>query len=164
MLRSMYAREDLDTFVTLTFAYAGQTYTVTRNPDQIRQKIRGEGIRKIPSDATLTLPDGSVVTKTKEVTARIQQILGLDRSQFCQIAMIAQGDFQKLLTADTKKRQEIFRSIFGTGRYELLQEQLRSRASGLRRQLDQAESAIRQHRLDVTWDEASAYSSQLSDQ
>ena len=164
MLRSMYAREDLDTFVTLTFAYAGQTYTVTRKPDQIRQKIRGEGIRKIPSDATLTLPDGSVVTKTKEVTTRIQQILGLDRSQFCQIAMIAQGDFQKLLTADTKKRQEIFRSIFGTGRYELLQEQLRSRASGLRSQLDQAESAIRQHRLDVTWDEASAYSSQLSDQ
>ena len=163
MLRSTYAPEDAETSVTLTFTYAGKTYTVSRKPDQFRQKLRGEGLRKIPSDATLTLPDGSLVTRTREVTTRVQEILGLDRSQFCQIAMIAQGDFQKLLTADTKKRQEIFRSIFHTEQYEQLQKQLLQRTSQLKLSLERAEASVRQNRLEVSCDPASEYATRLEE-
>lgn len=161
MLRSTYAREDVETSVTLTFAYGGKTYTVSRKPDQFRQKLRGEGLRKINSDATLTLPDGAVITKTREVTARVQELLGLDRSQFCQIAMIAQGDFQKILTADTKKRQEIFRSIFHTGQYEQLQKQLAQRTAQLKLSLERTEASVRQSRLEVSCDPLSELAPRL---
>ena len=60
------------------------------------------------AEAELIYPDGRVVTKQKEVNKAIIEILGLDRNQFLQIAMIAQGDFLKLLLADTKERQGIF--------------------------------------------------------
>ena len=62
----------------------------------------------------------------------IIEILGLDRNQFLQIAMIAQGDFLKLLLADTKERQGIFREIFKTGYYQILQEKLKSESGKLR--------------------------------
>lgn len=78
------------------------------------------------AEAELTYPDGRVVTKQKEVNKAIIEILGLNRNQFLQIAMIAQGDFQKLLLADTKERQGIFREIFKTGGYQILQEKLKA--------------------------------------
>lgn len=44
------------------------------------------------------------MTKTREVTKAITELMGLDYRQFTQIAMIAQGDFQKLLLAGTTER------------------------------------------------------------
>lgn len=53
------------------------------------------------------------------------ELIGLDRRQFTQIAMIAQGDFQKLLLAGTEERGAIFRQIFKTGLYQTLQAKLK---------------------------------------
>jgi exonuclease SbcC len=64
------------------------------------------------ADAELVYPDGRVVTKTRDVTKAIQEIIGIDRSQFTQIAMIAQGDFLKLLLAPTEDRKKIIRQKF----------------------------------------------------
>ena len=50
----------------------------------------------------LAKPDGSVVTRLRDVNQAIREILGVDREQFSQIAMIAQGDFLKLLLAKTE--------------------------------------------------------------
>ena len=47
---------------------------------------------------TLTMPDGTVYPQ-KETDAKIQEIVGLTKSQFMQIAMIAQGEFMTLLRA-----------------------------------------------------------------
>ena len=52
------------------------------------------------------------MTKAKDVTAAVQEIIGLDYNQFCQIAMIAQGQFTKLLNASTEERSRIFRKLF----------------------------------------------------
>lgn len=157
MLRSKYAKEDMPTRVELTFAYSGKVYTVTRNPTYERAKIKGTGTTTESAGAELTCPDGRQVTKNGEVDAAIREIIGLTREQFSQIAMISQGDFRKLLQADTKERQEIFRDIFKTDLYVLLQNQVKEKAGEVRGQRDQASQSIRQYINGVTCDEDSVY-------
>ena len=128
MLRSKYADDTVPTEVELTFLDKGREYVVRRNPNYRRRKLRGSGTTEEKANAELHLPDGGVVTGDKDVTARITEILGVNKKQFCQIAMIAQGDFLKLLLADTKDRQNHFRAIFGTGIYQEFQEQLKAEA------------------------------------
>ena len=143
MFRSQYAAPETPTWVELTFSCAGRTYTVRRSPEYERPARRGSGTVVQHADALLTLPDGSVLTKTKEVTARVAEITGLDRARFSQIAMIAQGDFLKLLTAGTKSRQEIFREMFRTGPYLTLQNRLREEAAALRTRCDAQENEVK---------------------
>ena len=145
MLRSKYAKAEDPTYVELTFAYGGKEYTVKRNPEYERAKTRGTGTTKQTADAVLTYPDGHVVTKLKDVDKSIREIIGLTREQFSQVAMISQGDFRKLLQADTKERQKIFRDIFGTGLFVTLQNQLKEKASQVREQKDQASRSIQQY-------------------
>ncbi len=125
MLRSKYAAADTPTFVELVFAYRQKTYTVRRNPSYERPAKRGTGMKLESANAELTLPDGAVITRTRAVDAKVREILGVDRDQFSQIAMIAQGDFLKLLLASTEERKAIFSRIFQTGRYDVLQRRLK---------------------------------------
>ncbi len=135
MLRCKYADPKTPTFVELEFEVNGQRYTVHRNPEYTRPKVRGEGFTTEKADATLTYADGRPpVTKSKEVTAAVMDIIGLDYSQFCQIAMIAQGQFTKLLNASTEERSRIFRKLFRTQRYARLQERLQLESSALAQQ------------------------------
>ncbi len=74
--------------------------------------------------AELTCPDGRVITKQSDVDDEITTLLGLDHDQFCQIAMLAQGDFcvyclpRRRIAATSSKAVD-------TGRYACLQEKLR---------------------------------------
>ena len=145
MLRSKYTKAEDPTYVELTFAYNGKEYTVKRNPEYERAKTRGTGTTKQAADAQLTYPNGHVVTKLKDVDKSIREIIGLTREQFSQVAMISQGDFRKLLQADTKERQKIFRDIFGTGLFVTLQNQLKERSSEISKEKDQASRSIQQY-------------------
>ena len=145
MLRSQYAQPETPTLVELEFAYGGQVYRVRRSPDYLRPSKRGDSLVQQKADATLTLPDGRVVTKVREVNSEIIRIIGLDRNQFSQIAMIAQGDFLKLLLADTKSRQEIFREIFHTRFYMAFQERLKQETAQLQRACEAARSSLTQY-------------------
>ena len=132
MLRSKYADPGTPTFVELEFEVRGQWYTVRRNPEYLRPKARGEGFTTEKADAALTYADGRPpVTKAKEVTAAVIDIIGLDYNQFSQIAMIAQGQFTRLLNATTEERSKIFRKLFRTQRYQKLQEALAEENSAL---------------------------------
>ncbi len=131
MLRSKYALPQTPTEVELVFSYRGRPYTVARNPAYTRPARRGGGTTTEAANATLWLPDGSVATGVSKVDARIREILGIDYAQFTQIAMIAQGDFLRLLQAGTDARKEIFSRLFRTGNYGRLQERLRAEASRL---------------------------------
>ena len=124
MFRSKYAKDNVQTFVHLKFRCRDGEYEVHRIPRYERQKERGEGMTRQAESAELVCPNGTIVTKTTEVTKKITEILGVDRQQFTQIAMIAQGDFLKLLLASTEERMKIFRQIFNTEKYELLQRQI----------------------------------------
>ncbi len=156
MLRSKYAEPTVPTEVSLTFRYAGREYTVTRNPEYLRPKGRGEGLTKQAADAKLVYPDGRVVAKLRDVNTAIKEILGLDREQFAQVAMIAQGDFLKLLLADTKERQKIFRTIFHTDLYVELQDRLSKQANLVKYQWEDVLGSIRQYMEGILFPEDSA--------
>ena len=145
MLRSKYARPEDPTGVELTFAYDGKEYTVIRSPEYTRAKKSGNGFTKQAPEAQLTYPDGRIVTKQREVDKAIGQIIGLTREQFSQVSMISQGDFRKLLQADTKERQKIFRDIFDTGYYVTLQNRLKDEANELWKQLSNASASRQQY-------------------
>ena len=121
MLRSKYAEPGTPTFVELEFEVRGQRCTVRRNPEYLRPKARGEGFTTEKADACLTYADGRPpVTRAKDVTAAVVDIIGLDYNQFSQIAMIAQGQFTRLLNASTEERSKIFRKLFRTQPYQRL--------------------------------------------
>ena len=132
MLRSKYADPATPTFVELEFEVRGQRHTVRRNPEYPRPKARGEGFTTEKADATLTFADGRPpVTRAKEVTAAVIELIGLDYNQFSQIAMIAQGQFTRLLNATTEERSRIFRKLFRTQRYQQLQDALSAQSTAL---------------------------------
>ncbi len=155
MLRSKYAKPTDLTYVEMTFNHGGKVYTVKRNPEYERAKARGTGTTRQAADAVLTYPDGRVVTKLKEVDKAIREIIGLTREQFSQVAMISQGEFRKLLQADTKERQKVFRDIFGTGRYVTLQNSLKEKTSDVREQRNNAVQSISQYIGGIVCDEDS---------
>ena len=145
MFRSKYAEPSTPTEVELTFAYAQKIYTVKRNPEYDRPKARGEGYTTEKANAELHYPDGRVVTRLKEVNKAIVDIMGIDRSQFTQIAMIAQGNFLKLLLASTEDRKKIFQKIFRTQCYYQLQERLKQQTGELAKEYEKIGGSIRQY-------------------
>lgn len=126
MFRSKYADENTPTFVEMEFEYRGDLYSIKRNPEYPRKSKRGEGFTIEKAGAELIFPDGRRVSGEKNVTESIIDLLGMDKGQFSQIAMIAQGDFKKLIFASTDERIKIFRKIFKTYNYEQLQNKLKA--------------------------------------
>lgn len=153
MFRSKYAQADVRTFVTLRFLYHGAEYEITRSPEYMRPSKRGDSMTLQRAEAQLHYPDGHVVTKSKDVTAAVVELLGIDKSRFTQIAMIAQGDFLRLLYANTGERSEIFREIFHTNIYLSLQNRLKSDMAALEKKCDEYGKSIAQYKEDILWEE-----------
>lgn len=145
MFRSKYAVPETPTFVKMTFSYRGQAYQITRNPEYMRPLKKGDGYTTNKADAELIYPDGHIVTKSREVTKAITELLCLDKNQFTQITMIAQGDFLKLLFAKTEERSKIFREIFHTKAYQSLQEKLKAEAGSLKSSYEDLYKSISQY-------------------
>lgn len=145
MMQSKYAKNGEETFVELTFSAGNVSYIVHRNPEYQRPKKRGEGWITQKADAVLTMPDGSVVTGARNVTEKCEEILGLRREQFTQIAMLAQGEFQKLLFSPTEEKSRIFRMLFHTAPYQAFQEKIKEKALGLKKSYESIEAAILQY-------------------
>lgn len=162
MLRSKYADINTPTEVVLTFLNKGKTYTVCRSPEYERLAKRGGGVTLQRADAQLYFDDDRApIIGTKNVDEAIRNIIGVDRRQFSQIAMIAQGDFLKLLLAETKDRQNIFREIFKTGYYQVLQDRLKSESAELSREYDNAKLSLSQYVSGILCDEDSLLSLEL---
>lgn len=153
MFRSKYAKPDTPTFVELEFENNGKKYHIRRNPEYMRPAKRGDGETKEAADAILTFFDGKApVTKMKEVTEAVSEIIGLDKKQFTQIVMIAQGDFLKLLLAKTEDRRGIFRQIFHTMPYQNLQDKLREKSKKLHDKYEDSHKSIAQYIAGVQCD------------
>ncbi len=152
MLRARGASPAVKTEVELDFIYKDKLYRVRRSPEYMRPKTKGDGLTKERASAELILPDGARVDGVNEVNAKIIELLGVDRSQFSQIAMIAQGDFQKLLIAPTDERKKIFQKIFNTDSFYRLQENLKQRYSELNDKCRELDASIAQYIAGVVQD------------
>lgn len=128
-LRSNFADPGTESYVDLTFEHLGQTYRVRRVPEHTREKKRGTGTVKQTSSVELYLPDRKVISKTREADEAIEKLIGLNVGQWRQVVMLAQGQFRKLLTADTSDRGEILASLFETQKFSMLAEVLKDMAS-----------------------------------
>ena len=155
MFRSKYADTATETFVELEFSYQGKKYQIFRSPEYMAPKKRGTGLTLRKAEAQLTYPDErQPVTKARDVTRAVEELLGLDYEQFTQIAMIAQGDFQKLLLAGTVQRGEIFRQIFHTGLYQQVQQKLKDAARNRYKEYDEMRRSITQYLDGVKFQQA----------
>ena len=136
LLQSQFANFELEPYVELTFTEGEgdmeETYVIRRVPKHERLKKRGANgenpLTGVSGSVSLLLPEGrAFVGKEKETNQKIEEIVGLTKQQFMQVAMIAQGEFVKLLRADSKVKKEIFRKLFHTEFYDAIVEELNKR-------------------------------------
>ena len=167
--RCLNATPDTPTFVDLTFAYAGREYRVVRNPEYERPKMRGEGMTKESASATFYYPEATgkvgpasrTVSGDKAVTEAVYSIIRVTGEQFSQIAMIAQGDFLKLLLTTTDERIDIFRQLFKTDKFEKLQIELKRQALELKIKCGESESRACIEVSHVACDEKSVFANDI---
>ena len=126
VLQSQYVEYECEPFVELTFTDNDKTYTVRRVPRHLKTITRGASKgkqREITGSVSLTMPDG-MEYPSKETDRKLQEITGLTKSQFMQVAMIAQGEFMDLLRAKSDDKKVIFRKLFNTEMYQKIVEEL----------------------------------------
>ena len=144
-LRSDFAKEQEDSFVELTFVCRGETYKIYRTTTKEVTKSRGEGMKTVTEKVELTLPTGKILSSSDEVKDEIQKLLGIDENQFSQIVMLAQGEFLKLLNAETKDREDIFRKIFETDIYKNFQNAILDKANAIKYKKEEKEKSVNQY-------------------
>ena len=124
VLQSQYVDFAKEPFVELTFSEGNnadsEIYTVRRVPRHLKPITRGTGKggqREITGSVSLIMPDG-MEYPSKEADSKLREIVGLTKSQFMQVAMIAQGEFMDLLRAKSDDKKVIFRKLFNTEMYQ----------------------------------------------
>ena len=131
-LKSEYVDKKVESFVDFYFTHQGKDYHVCRKPSFKYTNRNGKPDEQAEK-VTFYQPDGTTlegaknVDGTKEKSGAIPQLLNMDAGQFMQVAMIAQGEFWKLLNAKTNERTEILRTIFQTDAYKKLELKLKNR-------------------------------------
>ena len=156
-LRSDWAGAQDETYVSFTFAVHGKTWHIRRTPRYFRpKKNRTDELTEQVATVVLSGGDGAPLTKAGEVDQRVKELLGVDYGQFCQLALIAQGDFMKILRASTAERSALLRTLFRTGMYERFQRLLAEQARLGERELDMMRAQLRQSADMFRWDDESS--------
>lgn len=129
-LASKYVEDGTASYVDFTFACHGTQYRAFRCVNKEgRQKVLIDGKNQLQEAVLFDANDKPVASKVKDVTAKVEELLGLTRDQFVQIVMIAQGQFRELLTADEKVRGPILKKLFQTERYASLQDRINAESN-----------------------------------
>lgn len=153
-VRSDFAQPNTKTYVEFHFSHFGKQYCVVRNPAYQRPKLRGEGTTTETAEAALyRMEDGEKETLTTgftQVKAEVERLLGVDAKQFKQICMIAQGEFLKLLYADSTERGNIFRKVFHTDLYAAFQKKLKEAEKEKRVDFEDGEKRLLQYFRQMT--------------
>lgn len=152
-VRSHFAQDDQVTYVSLTFEVKNKQYTIIRFPRQNKRKRNSETEFTQTNHKVEFYEDGTDIfyEKVAEVDEKIQEILGINYEQFRQIVMLPQGEFQRLLSAKSEERTEIFRRIFQTGFYERLQSALKEEADRLKQTVEKHQQTLKHFLEQVTY-------------
>ena len=141
-LRSQFASDDLLTEVSLDFSLRDKVYSITRSPQQLKKKDKGDGFTQLGAKAELYMwnEDGEkklIASKISDVEEKIKEIMLIDANQFRQILMIPQGEFRKLLTSDSKDKEVILQRLFHTQLYKMVEEKLKLEATELKKSVEE---------------------------
>ena len=141
--RSDYAKPDTPTWVTLRFRHRGEIWRVTRSPEYVRLKQRGEGtVTEIAKAELVNEDSGAVWSGLKQVGDKLREITGLTQDQFSRTTMIAQGEFLKILNAKSEERKALFQRLFGTQRFEDFQLRLKEMFADCENERREIDAAI----------------------
>ncbi len=139
-LQSQYVGPEVEPFVELVFSEGTgdgkKRYTVRRVPRHLRPLKRGTGVKEESGSVSLIMPDDSEYPQ-KETDGKLEEIVGLTKNQFMQVAMIAQGEFMELLRAKSDDKKVIFRKLFHTELYGKIVEELGRRRKGKQQEMGQ---------------------------
>lgn len=121
--------------VELAFESGGEVWRVIR---VIR--MTGSGRHALyRGEETLTSP---VCEKEREVTARIEELLGLDFDTFCRSVLLAQNRFAEFLNASPADRDRVLKGVFGYDRLDDMQALARDRRSSAALALKELEGRL----------------------
>ena len=175
VLQSQYVELNVEPFVELVFSEGAgenrQLYTVRRVPRHLKRLTRGAGkntgSREVTGSVSLIMPDGTEYPQ-KEADSKLGEILGLNKGQFMQVAMIAQGEFMELLRAKSDDKKVIFRKLFNTELYQNIVDELMNRKRSLEKDIAQIKTACQTETAHVVipreyekWEEIEALKKQI---
>ncbi|WP_258802539.1 AAA family ATPase [Pseudarthrobacter sp. NS4] len=132
-LRSDHAEPAQEPSVTCEFSAQGRRFEVTRSPAWDKPSARGRNGFTTQQAKTLLRErvDGTWLEKSArndEAGAEIMALLGMDREQFTRVVMLPQGDFAAFLRSKAPDRLELLQKLFGTQRFEALEQELSRQA------------------------------------
>lgn len=143
-LQSQFSENSVEPFVELVFSEREGSedvhYTVRRVPKHIRPLKRGTGFKEESGSVSLIMPDG-MEYPSKETDKKLEEIVGLTKGQFMQVAMIAQGEFMALLRAKSDEKKVIFRRLFNTELYQDIVDELAKRRKDKQGKIAQIKTA-----------------------
>lgn len=139
--KSHHAKQEELCWTRLKFSVRDQVYEVYRTPAQTGVKRDGTP-KDLGEKAQLSLPEGSEITGAKAVSKALEELLGLSYSQFKQTVMLAQGEFRRLIEANSTEKQQIFSKIFSTEVYGRLTARLIEKERALGAEIATVQSAI----------------------
>ena len=149
-MRSDYAEATTVTEVCFDFAVGADLFRVRRIPRQFVARKRGEGMMEVGENAQLFKLDESrretavLAEKTTRVTAEVQRILGFKSDQFRQVVLLPQGDFRRLLLAESSERQAIMQMLFKTEYYSVVEQRLKDEAKRWTQQFAETDIKIQE--------------------
>jgi exonuclease SbcC len=146
-LRSDHCEPGDPTEVRLEFTVGDRRWRVTRGPEYERPAKRGGGMTSEPARAELEEEvDGVWVgraARPRDVALLLDEIVGLNQSQFQQVILLAQNKFSRFLLAGNNERQALLRTLFDSRRFEQYRDALDDRKREALRQLDAAGAHVR---------------------
>lgn len=143
-MRCDSAPDDTPTLVDFVFQLRGKQYRFRRS---IRVHfVRGSGRRETREEHTCwkwqngewELWESGSETQIRRCA---EELLGLNPEQFSQVVVLPQGDFLRLLRANSNEKAGMLRTLFSMNEWLRIQEALKERSKGLEKQTAQADAA-----------------------
>ena len=161
-LHSQLVDDSKRAVVTLRFEEKGEIYQVTCESVYTEADAKGKVISR-NSRVKLIMPDGEEhdAKNYGPVDDKLKELIGLEKKQFMQVAMIAQGEFMELLDNTFSSRKTTFRKFFDTGIYDDIQKKLAERIKDKKEQLHSFRSQYMAHASAVRLPDDSEYAEEL---
>ena len=125
-LKSQHASDDARPEVVLDFSVRERRFVVRRTPEWTRPKRRGDGTTTEKAKATIAevRSDGEHLLshRAAEVGQLVSDLVGMQASQFQQVAMLPQGEFQRFLHASSQERHDVLQRLFHTDRFARIED------------------------------------------